>query len=99
MAEKKNFLEQSWVEMQKIVQQSQAQQQQVDAQMQQQQLQTQIQIATDNREDNQAAKLDEINLKGEWDLKVANAKAANDLSKTHFQAVADTLNAPPPPPM
>ncbi len=99
VAEKKNFLEQSWVEMQKIVQQSQAQQQQVDAQMQQQQLQTQLQIATDTREDEQSAKLDQINLKGEWDLKVANAKAANELNKTHFQAVADTLNAPPPPPM
>ncbi len=96
VAEKKNFLEQSWMEMQKIVQQSQAAQQQTDAQMQQQALQTQIQIATENREDEQAAKLEQINLKGEWDLKVANAKAVNDMHKTHYQSIADTVNTPPP---
>ena len=84
------------MEMQKIVQQSQAAQQQTDAQMQQQALQTQIQIATENREDEQAAKLEQINLKGEWDLKVANAKAVNDMHKTHYQSIADTVNTPPP---
>lgn len=78
VSEKRTALEQSWVQMQKIIQDSAAQEQQAQAQMQQQQLATQIQIAQENREDNQKQKIDEIVAKGQVQMQVDNNKAQSE---------------------
>lgn len=92
VAQKKSFLENAWVEMQKVMQASQENAQQAEAAMQQQSLETQVQIATENREDQQKAKMDEIYAKGEVQIEVDKQKAMNDARLIHVQSQSDLIN-------
>jgi hypothetical protein len=91
MAEKKQVLEQSWADMQAIVQQSQErdiQAQNENAQMQQQ---TQLQIAQENREDIQNASKEDIVLKGQVQMEVDNNKARNSMTEQQIKSQNDLL--------
>jgi len=63
----------------RIAQEQMVQEQQANAQMQEQALQTQIQISQEDREDKQAAKIDEIVKKGEVQIEVNKAKQEGDM--------------------
>jgi predicted phosphoribosyltransferase len=67
---------------QQMQQQSQMQMQEQQIQMQQAQLQQQLEISNADREDRQAARIEEIIAQGEVDIKVNAAKAGNDVTKT-----------------
>jgi hypothetical protein len=92
VAEMKTKMENSWIEMQKAIQVQNEQSNQAAAQQQQAALQTQIQIATENREDSQNAKKEEIVLKGQVQKEVDNNKARNDMYKGAMDTEADILS-------
>ena len=77
---------------QQMQQQSQMQMQQQQIQMQQAQLQQQLEISNADREDRQAARIEEIIAQGEVDIKVNAAKAGNDVTKMNFQSQVENLN-------
>lgn len=91
VAQKKAALEKSWMEMQAIMQQSQEAEMQNAQAMQQQQLQTQIQIAQEDREDKQAAKIAEIEAQGQVDLMLQNNKAGNTMQENQMKAQNDII--------
>lgn len=91
VAEKRVALEQSWIQMQKIMQDSAAQEQQANAQMNQEQMQTQIQIAQENREDLQKQEMDAITLKGQVQMEVDNNKAQHDERLQQQKSMADIV--------
>ncbi len=91
VAEMKNKLENSWIEMQKVIQQQNEANNQAMAQQQQAALQTQIQIADADREDRQIASKEEIQLKGQMQMQVDDNKAKNDMFKTNLQSESDLL--------
>lgn len=90
--EAEKVFEDAFQRVQAIAQQSMQQEQEAAAAMQQQQLQQQLQIATDTREDNQAAKINEIVTKGEVDIKVNAAKAQDKLIENQQQHNNDLLS-------
>jgi hypothetical protein len=97
--EQKQILKEGWNKVkemqsqsQQMQQQSQMQMQQQQIQMQQQQLQQQLEISNADREDRQAARIEEIIAQGEVDIKVNAAKAGNDVTKMNFQAQTENLN-------
>jgi len=92
VAEMKNKLENSWVEMQKVIQQQNEANNQAQAQMNEANLQTQIQIANENREDIQNSAKEEIVLKGQVQMQVDNNKANNDMHLTSLQTENDIIN-------
>jgi hypothetical protein len=92
VAQMKNKLESSWVEMQKVIQMQNEANNQAAAQQQQMALQTQLQIAQENREDEQASRKEDIVLKGEVQKDVDNNKAKNDLFHTSMEAENDFLS-------
>lgn len=95
VAQMKAKLNNSWIEMQKVIQQQNEANNQAQAQQQQQQLQTQIQIAQENREDLEAAEKELAVLKGQVQIEVDNNKAKNDMFHTSVKAENDILNTPP----
>jgi hypothetical protein len=95
VSQMKSKLENSWVEMQKVIQQQNEANNQATAQQQQMALQTQVQIAQETREDAQQATKDDIVLKGEVQKDVDNNKAKNDMFKSNMEAETDFLNTPP----
>jgi hypothetical protein len=97
--EQKQILKEGWNKVkemqsqsQQMQQQSQMQMQEQQIQMQQQQLQQQLEISNADREDRQAARIEEIIAQGEVDIKVNAAKAGNDVTKMNFQAQTENLN-------
>ena len=92
MSQKKAILENSWVEMQKVIQESNAAQQQNDAAMQEQALQTQIQIAQEDREDLQKASQDDIVLSAQMQMEIDNNKAKGKMFETQIKAENDIIN-------
>ena len=97
VSEKRTALEQSWVQMQKIIQDSAAQEQQAQAQMQQQQLATQIQIAQENREDLQAAEKENIQLKAQMQILIDNNKAQSEAMLLQQKQQGDIILKTEPP--
>jgi hypothetical protein len=97
VAEKVATLEKSWEDMQATIQKSNEQQQQMDAQMQQQQLATQIQIAQENREDNQKQEIDSIVLKGQVQMQVDDNKAQKDAILLNQKINGDIITKTEPP--
>jgi len=97
--EQKQILKEGWNKVkemqsqsQQMQQESQMQMQQQQIQMQQAQLQQQLEISNADREDRQAARIEEIIAQGEVDIKVNAAKAGNDVTKMNFQAQTENLN-------
>lgn len=96
LAQKKTFLEEAMVRTQKIAQQQIEAQNQAQAQMQQQQLATQVQIAADNREDEQKNQKDNIILQGQVQVEVDDNKAKNEMYKQNLKASQEAvLNSNP----
>lgn len=95
VAEMKAKLESSWIEMQKVMQQSQQAEQQSQAQQQQQTLQTQVQMTMTQQQDREAAEQKNIVLKGQVQKDVDNNKAKNEMYKSSMESETDLLNQPP----
>src|SRR6187399_883960 len=97
VAEKVATLEKSWEDMQATIQKSNEQQQQMDAQMQQQQLATQVQIASDDREDRQAADQQNIITKGQVQLQVDDNRMKGDAFLLNQKINGDIITKTEPP--
>lgn len=95
VSEMKNKLNNSWIEMQKVMQQSQQSEQQAQAQQQQMQLQTQIQMTQDALAAKEKSEKENIVLKGQVQMQVDNNKAKNDLFHTSLDHENDIINQPP----
>jgi len=91
LAQKRQILENSWDEMQRVVRESREAEMQNAAAMQQEQLQTQIQLAQENREDIQKHSSDEIILQGEVDIQRDNNKAMNKAQELQMKAQNDII--------
>lgn len=91
LAQAKGTLENSWVEMQKAVQQSNEAQNQVKAQIEQARLQQQVQLSREDREDTQMASLDQIDRKGQWDLAKVQKQGQNKMAETQQKAQIDNI--------
>lgn len=90
-AEAVNIFQDAFDKLQQIQMQQQQQDQAAQAQMQQQQLATQVQIATDTREDNQAAKLDEIAAQAQAQIAVDNNKMTGKFFENQQKLEGDIL--------
>lgn len=90
--EAEKVFEDAFQRAQAIAMESAQKEQEAAAAMQQQQLQTQIQIQQENREDEQASKIDQIVTKGEVDIKVNAAKSQDKLIENQQQQNNDLLN-------
>lgn len=77
---------------QKIAQEQMAADQEFQAQMQQQQLQQQLEIATADREDRQAAEVENIQVKGAVQMEVDDNKAKNKVIEINQKSQLDSLN-------
>lgn len=75
LADAKAVLKKAWKEIQAVASERQSQAEQAQMAMNQESLQTQIEIADADREDRQAAKLEEISFQGDTDIRVNNSKA------------------------
>jgi len=95
-AEMKSVLTNSWIEMQKVIQESQERQLQAQNQAQQIQSQTQLQIAQENREDQQANEKDNIQLaqelKTEGQIKIDDNRAKNKMFENQQNIENNFLN-------
>lgn len=91
VAQMRQDLKSAWQRMRDFEAQQQQAAQQSQEQMAQQQFQTQYQIASETREDNQAAKISEIEKKGEVQIVVDNNKARNDAFLQQNQATTDII--------
>lgn len=79
LAEAKSTLENSWAEMQDKIKQAQEADRQAQQQIAQMQQQNMKQMALEEREDNQAAKINEIGTKGKVQIDVDNNKMKGKL--------------------
>lgn len=79
LAEARQVLRDSWNKIQDSRDKAAQQNNEAQAQINEKQMQTQMQIATENREDQQAAKLEQIDRQGEWMLKLNSQKDRNKL--------------------
>lgn len=84
--EAQRIFEDAYTRIQENAAKQRAEEQQVQAQMQQQQLQTQIQIAQENREDNQQAALDQIGAKTQGQIAIDDNKSKNKLVNDQHNA-------------
>ena len=96
VAQKKAFLESSWVEMKKIMQESEQANNQMQQQIAEQQNATNLQIAKEDREDAQQNQKDNIILQGQVQMEVDNNKAKNSLYETNLKTQADIIKTQPP---
>ena len=92
LAEKKTILTQSWVEMQKAVQESQERDHQAQQQIQEMQMQNNIQLQKESVEDMQANEKDNIMLTGEVKMQVDNNQARNKMFENNQQSQDNLLN-------
>ena len=91
-SEMKTALENSWTQIQKVSMESQQRDIQAQQQMQQQQLQQQLQIQAQNREDVQAAKINEINTKTQGQIVIDDNKAKNKMYENHLKSQSEIIN-------
>lgn len=84
--EAQRIFEDAYTRIQENAAKQRAEEQQAQAQMQQQQLQTQVQIAQENREDNQQAAIDQIGAKTQGQIAIDDNKAKNKLVNDQHNA-------------
>ncbi len=87
-----NIFQDAFDRLQQIQMQQAQQEQAAQAQMQQQQLQTQVQIATENREDQQQAKLQEIQVAADEQIRIDNNKMTGKMYETQQKLDNDLIN-------
>jgi hypothetical protein len=92
IVEAEQVFENALERVQALAQQSQQSQQEAAAAQNQQNLETQIQIAKENREDNQAAKINEIVVAGEVQKDIDNNKATGKMYENQQKADNEMLN-------
>ena len=92
VSQKRAFLENSWAEMQKIMQASQESGQQSAEMMNQQKMQTQIEIANADREDRQEFRLVEIDAEADAEIRVNQSVTKNDIVKQNFKSSSEAIN-------
>lgn len=102
-AEGKSVLRTSWATIQRVAAEQQQRDLQAQQQMQQQQLESQRQMAIENREDLQAARIEEIITKGKVDLELQRNgnmdKLILDTNNAEQKQLGETGAGMPPPQM
>lgn len=96
IAQKRAFLESSWIELKDQLMQSDAANNQAQAQIEEMRLRTQVDIANADREDRQQARLVEIDAQADADIRVNQNKTSGDLMKEGFKAQSEAINQQPP---
>ncbi len=91
-SDQKAVLEESWAKIKELEGQNQQAQIANQQQMQQAQLEQQIQLARENREDLQMNEKDNIILKGDTDIRVANAIAGNKIIEQDHKSSLESEN-------
>ena len=90
-AQMKTTLENSWIEMQKVIQDSNEANNQAQQQMQAAKLQQDLQIHNEEREDIQQNQADIVRLQGEVQMLVDNNKAGNKMTENQHNAENDII--------
>ena len=90
-AQMKTTLENSWIEMQKVIQDSNEANNQSQQQMQAAKLQQDLQIHNEEREDIQQNQADIVRLQGEVQMLVDNNKAGNKMTENQHNAENDII--------
>jgi len=90
-AQMKTTLENSWAEMQKVIQESNEANNQSQQQMQAAKLQQDLQIHNEEREDIQKNQADIVRLQGEVQMLVDNNKAGNKMTENQHNAENDII--------
>lgn len=90
-AQMKTTLENSWIEMQKVIQESNEVNNQSQQQMQAAKLQQDLQIHNEEREDIQQNQADIVRLQGEVQMLVDNNKAGNKMTENQHNAENDII--------
>jgi len=96
VSEKRAFLESSWLELKKQLQESDAANNQAQSQIEEMRLKTQIEIANADREDRQINEKENIILQGDTDIRVNNASAGDKMLGEHIKTQAEIINSQPP---
>lgn len=91
-ADQKAVLEQSWAKIKELEGQNQQAQMANQQQMQQAQLQQQIELANADREDRQAAKLEEISAQADADIRVNQNKMSDQIIVNDHKFSNENLN-------
>lgn len=91
-SEQKAILKEGWAKVKELEGQGQQAQMQNQQQMQQAQLEQQLQLAREDREDRQMNEKDNIILKGDTDIRVANATASNKIIEQDHKSSLENIN-------